>query len=265
MTPRISNLSIYNNNIDIEYQWIGEARRGNPLMVFLHEGLGSISAWRDYPQLLCEAGPFRGLVYSRYGYGRSTPRREPFPPDYLDREAREGLPSFLEAVGAGAEKPWLFGHSDGASIALLYAARFPDRVAGVIALAPHIFIEDVTIAGLTQARASYQAGELKQRLARHHADTDSAFWGWNDTWLHPATRGWNIEYMLPTIRCPVLAIQGAEDEYATMAQLDRLKLFVPQTDLLKLASCGHAPHRDQARVVTMAVVDFVANAATTAA
>jgi pimeloyl-ACP methyl ester carboxylesterase len=233
-------------------------------MVFLHEGLGSVSAWRDFPQHLCDAGLYRGLVYSRYGYGRSTPRREPFPPDYLDREAREGLPAFLQAVGAGvesgAEKPWFFGHSDGASIALLYAARFPDRVAGVIALAPHIFIEDVTIAGLTQARTSYQTGELKQRLARHHVDTDSAFWGWNDNWLHPAARGWNIEYMLPTIRCPVLAIQGVEDEYATMAQLDRLKLFVPQTDLLKLASCGHAPHRDQARVVTMAVVDFVANA-----
>ncbi len=231
-------------------------------MVFLHEGLGSLSAWRDFPQHLCAAGGYRGLVYSRYGYGRSTPRpaSDPLPPDYLDREARDGLPAFLAAVGAGTARPWLFGHSDGASIALLYAARFPDRVAGVIALAPHIFIEDVTIAGLTEARLQYRTGDLKARLARHHADPDSAFHGWNDAWLHPAARGWNIEYMLPTIRCPVLAIQGYEDQYATMAQLDRIKQFVPQTELLKLASCGHAPHRDQARVVIMAVVDFVAHA-----
>jgi pimeloyl-ACP methyl ester carboxylesterase len=259
MTTEIINLPLYNNNIDLEYRWIAAARGGDPLMVFLHEGLGSVSTWREYPQQLCEAGSYRGLAYSRYGYGQSTPRREPFPPDYLDREAREGLPAFLQAVGARAEKPWFFGHSDGASIALLYAARFPDRVAGVIALAPHIFIEDVTIAGLSQARAAYQTGDLKARLARHHADTDSAFWGWNDTWLNPATRSWNIEYMLPTVTCPVLAIQGFEDEYATMAQLDQIKRFVPQTDLLKLTSCGHAPHRDQARVVTMAVVDFIAH------
>lgn len=260
MPPESIELSIYNNTISIEYRWVGGPRPDGPLMVFLHEGLGSVSTWRDYPERLCEAGAYRGLVYSRYGYGRSTPRREPFPPDYLDREAREGLPAFLQAVGAGAEKPWLFGHSDGASIALLYAARFPDRIAGVIALAPHIFIEDITIAGLTEARAQYLTGDLKQRLARHHADPDSAFWGWSDTWLHPAARGWNIEYMLPAIRCPVLAIQGFEDDYATMAQLDRIKQFVPQTDLLKLAACGHAPHRDQARVVTMAVVDFIAHA-----
>ena len=255
-------ISIFNKAISLEYQWLGDRRSGGRFMVFLHEGLGSVSMWRDYPQALCAAGSYRGLAYSRYGYGQSTPRprREPFPPDYLDREAREALPAFLEAAGAGAEQPWLFGHSDGASIALIYAARFPDRVAGVIALAPHIFVEHETIAGLELTRTQYLTGDFKQRLARHHADPDSAFWGWNDAWLNPAMRGWNIEHLLPAIRCPILAIQGYEDEYATMAQLDGIKRQAPQTDLLKLAACGHAPHRDQAGAITLAVVDFIANA-----
>lgn len=261
MTVEWIDIDWRGRRVRIEHEWIAPQRTGRPLLLFLHEGLGSLSLWKDFPRELCNAAGCRGLVYSRPGYGRSTPRAhdERWGVDYMHRQADELLPALLEALRV-AEAPWLVGHSDGASIALLYAARFPDRVAGVIALAPHIFIEDVTIAGLTEARLQYRTGDLKARLARHHADPDSAFHGWNDAWLHPAARGWNIEYMLPTIRCPVLAIQGYEDQYATMAQLDRIKQFVPQTELLKLASCGHAPHRDQARVVIMAVVDFVAHA-----
>ena len=143
------------------------------------------------------------------------------------------------------DPPWLFGHSDGASIALLYAAAFPERVAGVVAVAPHVFVEDVSVASIEQARDAYAATDLRQRLARYHDDPDSAFCGWNDIWLDPAFRAWNIEDMLPRIRCPVLAVQGEDDEYGTMAQIDAIARRVPQARLLKLPACGHSPHRDQ--------------------
>jgi pimeloyl-ACP methyl ester carboxylesterase len=245
----------------LEYRRVGTADPTAPMLVFLHEGLGSASMWRDFPARLCEAGGWRGLVYSRPGYGRSTPRAhgERWTPDYMHRQAREVLPQFLAAAGvdAAADPPWLFGHSDGASIALIYAATFPLALAGLVVLAPHIFVEDLSVHSIEQARHAYRGAELRRRLARHHEDVDSAFWGWNDAWLDPAFRHWNIEALLAAIRVPVLAVQGQNDEYGTMAQVDGLAAKVPQAEVLRLDDCAHSPHRDRPEAVLRATIDFI--------
>jgi len=248
--------------VDIEYRWMGPEGRRAPLVVFLHEGLGSVSAWRTFPDELCAAGGFRGLVYSRPGYGRSTPRRlgERWRPDFMHEQARELVPALLGALGVDpeADPPWLLGHSDGGSIALIFAASRPRSVRGLILLAPHIFVENLSVAAIAAARDAYLATSLRGKLARHHADPDSAFWGWNDVWLDPEFRGWSIEAVLPSIRCPVLAVQGREDVYGTLAQVEGIASAVPQTELLVLDACGHAVHRDQPRLLTEAVTKFIA-------
>jgi pimeloyl-ACP methyl ester carboxylesterase len=247
--------------VRLEYHWVGLRDGAAPLIVFLHEGLGSSSMWRRFPTQLCEAGGWRGLVYSRAGYGRSTPRRhgERWTPDYMHVQATEVLPAFLAAVGvdAGREPPWLFGHSDGASIALIYAAACPGALAGLTVLAPHIFVEDLSVRSIEQAKYAYGSTELRSKLARHHDDVDSAFWGWNDIWLDPAFRDWNIEALLPSIRVPVLAVQGRDDEYGTMAQVDGLAARLPGAEVLRLDDCAHSPHRDQPAAVIAATVDFI--------
>jgi pimeloyl-ACP methyl ester carboxylesterase len=231
-----------------------------PLMVFLHEGLGSLAMWKDFPQTLCNALTCRGLVYSRPGYGQSTPRAadEVWGPDFMHRQALEVLPTLLDALHIDAKKQalWLFGHSDGASIALLYAAHFPAQVKGAVVLAPHISVEDIAVQSITQTRAAYLDTDLRQRLAKYHDDPDSAFWGWNRIWLDPAFKTWSIETDLPRITCPVLAVQGQNDEYGTMQQLDGLQHAVPQAELLKLPACGHSPHRDQAALLMTHVQQF---------
>jgi len=224
--------------------------RAGPTLAFLHEGLGSVAGWRGFPRTLCDRLTAPGLVYSRRGYGRSTPLAESRATDYLHREAWDVLPALLERCGV--RRPLLVGHSDGGSIALLFAARF-DPLAIAI-MAPHVFVEDVTIAGIVQARAAWDEGKLKDPLARVHDDPDGAFFSWNDGWLNPAFRLWNIEAELPKIRCPVLAIQGYDDQYGTMEQLDRIARGAPgRTMLLKLADCGHAPQRDQPEAVIKAI------------
>ena len=244
----------------LEYRRVGVGDAVAPLLVFLHEGLGSASMWKDFPARLCATGGYRGLVYSRAGYGRSTPRPhgERWAPQYMHEQARDVLPQFLAAVGidVAVEPPWLFGHSDGASIALIHAATFRDAVAGLVVLAPHIFVEDLSIHSIEQAKYAY-AADLRHRLARHHADVDSAFWGWNDAWLDPAFRHWNIEALLPSIRVPVLAIQGHNDEYGTMAQVDGLAAAVARAEVLKLDDCAHSPHRDRPEAVMQATIDFI--------
>ncbi|KGD89870.1 alpha/beta hydrolase [Achromobacter sp. RTa] len=245
----------------LECLWIDSPRPGAPLLVFLHEGLGSVSMWKDWPRQLCEAAGCRGLVYSRYGYGQSTPRppQEKWPVDFMHGQAREVLPALLRALGVDArqDKPVLFGHSDGGSIALLYAAMHPDAVSGIVVAAPHILIEDVTVSSIEEARRAYQETDLRARLGRHHADADSAFWGWNDVWLDPAFRAWNIEEYLPRIACPVLAIQGVDDEYGTLAQIRGIRRLAPQTELLEISDCRHSPHKDQPARVIQAVAAFV--------
>ncbi len=268
--------------VSIEYRWLGPQGRAAPLMVFLHEGLGSVSMWRDFPSQLCQTLGCRGLVYSRPGYGQSTPRpaQERWSPDFMHRQALEVLPTFLDAVGV-SQPVWLFGHSDGGSIALIYAARHSSPkalgsygnapsaslvgaqpsgqsivprappVAGTIVMAPHILVEDQSIRSIEQARQAYINTDLPDRLARHHADPDSAFWGWNDIWLNPAFRSWSLEEEMVSIACPLLAAQGLDDEYGTLEQIRGIRHRVPQAELLELADCGHWPHRDQpARLIT---------------
>jgi pimeloyl-ACP methyl ester carboxylesterase len=241
--------------LEIEHEWVGAPRGAAPVVVFLHEGLGSLSMWKDFPREFCKAHGFTGFVFSRYGYGGSTakPSEERWAPDFMHRQADEVLPALLEH--AGIERPWLFGHSDGGSIALLHAARHP--VAGVVAVAPHLFVEDVSIASIEKARDAYEAADLRARLARHHADPESAFRGWNDVWLSPAFRRWNIEAEIATIACPILAVQGEGDEYGTLAQIDAIAARLPKTRLLVIADCGHSPHRDQPEILSREAGRFI--------
>jgi pimeloyl-ACP methyl ester carboxylesterase len=261
MNPSRIEVTVRGQRVLIEHAWIAPERREAPLVVFLHEGLGSLSMWRDYPVRLCAAAGVRGLVYSRPGYGRSTPRAagSAWTPRFMHEQAHDLLPAFLQAVGVDTERepPWLFGHSDGGSIALLHAAAFPARTAGVIALAPHIVVEALSVASIARAREAYLHTDLRARLARHHDDPDSAFWGWNDIWLHPEFRAWSIQAELAAITCPVLAVQGLGDEYGTLEQIRGIARRVPHTALLELPACGHSPHRDQPEALTQAALAFL--------
>jgi pimeloyl-ACP methyl ester carboxylesterase len=253
--PEFANLSWRGAPLRLEYQWVGVPDSPHPTVVFLHEGLGSIALWKDFPEQFCRAGGLRGLVFSRYGYGRSTPRPhdERWPIDFMHRQAWEVLPALFAELDI--ERPWLFGHSDGGSIALLHAARCP--VSGVVVAAPHTIVEDISVASIAAAREAYLAGGLRERLARYHDDIDSAFWGWNDAWLDPAFRAWDIREHLPDIRVPVLAIQGEDDEYGTLEQIYGIGRLAPQTRLLVLPQCGHSPHRDQSERLIHEATQFM--------
>lgn len=249
------NIDWQGRAVRIEHQWLNANLAEAPLLVFLHEGLGSLAMWRDFPQQLCNALGVRGLVYSRPGYGQSTPRDadERWAPDFMHRQANEVLPALLQALNV-TQAPWLLGHSDGGSIALLYASRH--RTAGVMVMAPHIRVEEVSVQSIAKAKAAYENTDLRERLSRYHADVDSAFWGWNRIWLAPEFRNWSIETELSTLTCPVLAIQGIQDEYGTLAQIRDIQRHVAHTQLLELADCGHAPHRDQPQALTQACLTF---------
>ena len=243
--------------VRIEHRFV-DGPAGAPLMVFLHEGLGSVAMWKDFPDRLCAACGLRGLVYSRPGYGRSTPRApgRPLAPDFMHRQATEVLPALLAALGIAAPT-LLFGHSDGGSIALLYAARVPQAVQAVVVMAPHIMVEPLSLDSIPAARTAWQQTDLPQRLGRYHDDPDGAFRGWNDIWLHPDFAHWSIADELPAITAPVLAIQGVDDEYGTLAQIEGIAQRLPATRLLALPACGHSPHRDQPQAVIDAVADAV--------
>jgi len=248
--------------VSIEYQWLGAA--AGPLLIFLHEGLGSLAMWKDFPARLCAAAGCRGLLYSRPGAGRSTPRAagERWAPDYLHRQACAVLPAVLAALEVDSERdpPWLLGHSDGGSIALIYAARHPRRVAGLILMSPHILVEDLSIRSIEQARAAYldsEVSEFRHKLGRYHDDPDSAFWGWNDIWLAPEFRDWSIEDEISAIDCPLLALQGLDDEYGTLEQVHGIRRRLPWTRVVELADCGHSPHRDQPQALIAQVVNFL--------
>ena len=249
--------------IDIEFAWVGPEVEQGPVFVFLHEGLGSVAMWKDFPDRLCKALGVRGFVYSRPGYGRSTPRpkHESWNDDFMHQQAREVLPAVLIAAGIDPQKDplWLFGHSDGGSISLIYAASFPQRVSGLVVLAPHIMVEDLTITSIEEARRAYQVTDLPQKLGRYHEDPDSAFWGWNDIWLKPSFRQWTIESLLLGITCPLLAVQGMDDQYGTMAQIHGIKDALPNTQLFEMPQCGHSPHRDQPAQLIMSVTSFFTN------
>jgi pimeloyl-ACP methyl ester carboxylesterase len=233
----------------LEYETIP----GHPVIVFLHEGLGSIAMWKNFPSRLAQAANCGALIYSRQGYGHSEPQRTPRTPDYMHQEAQSTLPGLLEKLNI--HRPILFGHSDGASIALIHAATHPIR--GTIVLAPHLFVEEVSLEGIRELQRNYNSGHLKKPLARYHADPDTTFRGWSDIWLHPDFRSWNIENLLPKITSPVLAIQGVDDQYGTMQHLDRIAAQAPDAQLLKLVNCRHSPHLDQPDAVIEASARFI--------
>jgi pimeloyl-ACP methyl ester carboxylesterase len=246
--------------LSLEYALIGPEKPPDdaPVLVFLHDGLGCVALWRGFPAALCARLRWRGLVYSRFACGASTPRPldEPFPSDYLEREALEVLPALLRALGI--ERPWLLGHSDGGSIALIAAGSDAARYAGLVTIAPHYCVEDICLKGIESARIAYEQGDLRGRLAKYHRDADSVFYGWCNAWLDPRRRDWSIECLLENIACPSLAIQGAQDEYATLDQIEAIWRHASHTELLEIDGCGHFPFRHATGAVTDAIVDFAA-------
>lgn len=228
-----------------------------PTLVFLHEGLGSILHWRDVPRQLAEATGLPALVYDRWGFGRSEPLRLPRPDDYLEREATEALPDLLAACGIG--RHILVGHSDGGTIALLRAAQQPAGLLGVVTEAAHVFVEDCTIAGIENAVTAWRETDLPRRLARYHGDkAETVFRGWAETWLRPSFRNWRMVHRLPAIRGPCLVIQGNDDEYGTLAQVETIASSIAgPTEVLLVPDCGHSPHLEARDIVLPAIARFV--------
>jgi len=231
-----------------------------PTIVMLHEGLGSVSHWKDFPSRLADDTGAAVFVYSRYGHGGSDCLQEPRSVSYMHHEAQIVLPEILRK--ARIRRPVLLGHSDGASISIIYAGTFPDSLAGLILEAPHVFVEDISVASIAESREAYRKTDLPQRLARHHANADSLFWGWNNIWLDPTFRNWNIESFLDHIRCPVLVIQGAQDQYGTTKQVNAIQTKIPSASATILDNCRHAPHRDQSDSTLLAMRHFLSTTMT---
>jgi len=223
-------------------------------LVLLHEGLGSVGLWRGFPRALAEATGRRVVASSRFGHGRSSPAPAPRTPAMFAEEALGVLPELLGQLDAA--EPLLVGHSDGASIALVHAAEQP--VTGLVLLAPHVVVEEVTLEGIRATRRAFLEGDLRARLARHHDDPDAAFWGWCEVWLDPAFRAWSIEAQAARVRAPTLLIQGADDPYATLDQLDRIEARVRGPVERLVVPGGHSPHLEQAGVVLPAIARFAA-------
>jgi pimeloyl-ACP methyl ester carboxylesterase len=259
LTAQIHGARILVNvaGLRLEYRRIPPRTAGGPTLVLLHEGLGCVGLWKHFPERLAALTGCSVFLWSRASFGRSDPISLPRPLDYLEREVPL-VPEVLKA--AGIDRAVLIGHSDGGTIALLYAASDLDgRVEGVVTMAAHVFVEDVTIKGIQEAERSWTRGEMRRRLARWHgANVESAFHGWCDTWLDPGFRDWNIERSLPAVRVPVLAIQGAEDQYGTPAQVEAITSQVSgPAEALLLPGAGHAPHVDQPEAVLAAISRFV--------
>jgi pimeloyl-ACP methyl ester carboxylesterase len=245
------------NNRRIEAEWHGAPPEKAPTLVLLHEGLGCLAMWRDFPRRLAERTGYGVLVYSRFGYGKSDPAPLPRPLSYMHDEALEVLPHVLDQ--AGVRKAILVGHSDGASIAAIYAGGRQDfRVRGLVLMAPHFFVEDYGLKSIAASRQAYEDGDLRARLARYHGDNvDNAFWGWFHAWLDPAFRAWRIDDYVAHIRVPILIIQGADDQYGTPAQiaLAQEEAYCP-VEVVLLERCRHSPHVDQPQATLNAVADF---------
>lgn len=240
----------------LEYERVlpqSEARAASPVLL-LHEGLGSVALWKDFPRQMADATGCTVFVYSRHGYGRSGRLTAPREVGYMHREALEVLPEVLSKLGI--VEPVLVGHSDGASIALIHAARHPVR--GLVAMAPHVFVEDITVSSIASAKTAFETTNLATKLGRYHDDVESTFRGWNDIWLHPAFRGWNIEEYLADIDRPVLLIQGEDDQYGTSAQIEAVARQVSgQVETILLPDCAHSPHVDQTAATLGAIAAFV--------
>jgi pimeloyl-ACP methyl ester carboxylesterase len=234
---------VVGNGHRLEIAWHGPAPNDAPTLVLLHEGLGSVSAWRDFPGKLAHATGCGALVYSRWGYGRSDPVTPPRPLTYMHDEGRTTLPAVLDATGV--REAILVGHSDGGSIAIVHASSGSPRVRALVLEAAHVFCEDVSVTSIARARDEYLHGDLRARLSKHHDDVDGAFWGWNRAWLDPAFRAWNLESFLSGVIAPTFVIQGADDPYGTLAQVDAIERGVRgEVERWIVARCGHAPHRE---------------------
>lgn len=255
MSPKIEHVTATGHRL--EYYWTRPREAGEPVLVFLHEGLGSAGLWRDFPAQLAERTGLPALVYSRYGYGGSDVLEGKRAVTYMHREALEALPELREALGL--DDVILVGHSDGGSISLIHAGADKWPVRGLMLMAPHVFVEDITIAGIEDAKVAYESTDLPARIGRRHTDGDVTFWGWNDIWLNPAFRDWNIEEHLPSVTAPVLVLQGEGDEYGSGAQLDAIAAQVGgPIETLLIPDCRHSPQRDQPEAVLDAMAGFVA-------
>lgn len=249
------------DGVDLELTRIPSAKAsvaGAPIVI-LHEGLGSVAMWRDWPAQLCAATGRAGLVYSRQGYGQSEGLHDVrdtqrLAPDYMHREALDVLPRLLNALGIS--KPVLLGHSDGGSIALIHASAHP--VSACVVMAPHVMVEEVSLRAIEQAREAFTAGDLCQRLSRFHADVEGAFWQWNNVWLSGAFRSFDIRHLCRQITAPILAIQGTGDPYGTLRQIDEVAPTAGHFETSVLHSCGHSPHRDQPEATTARIAQFLA-------
>ena len=232
-------------------------RSGRPTLIFLHEGLGTIAVWNDVPDALCRATGCPGVIYERAGYGASDPRPLPWPADVFEQEAALILPALLDTLNV--DRPVLIGHSDGGTIALLYAAAFPERVCAVITLAAHVMLDELTFAGVCALKRGWGEGELRSQLERIHGPgAETLFRGWSGFWLDPARREWSIVDRLPRINCPVLAIQGADDEYGLPAQLDAIANGVAgPAERMLVPKCAHDPHHQARDIVLERVASFM--------
>ena len=242
----------------LEYVDIPAHQVDRPPLVFLHEGLGSVAMWRDFPAKVAAATGCRTVIYSRYGFGRSSPRRAPYTPRFMHEEALHICPALRAALGI--ERPVLVGHSTGASMALIHAGDRRCDVRGVVAMAPLVFVEEFNLESIRTAKTVYETTGMREKLARYHDDVDSVFWGWRDIWLDPDFRSWSIDRDLAGVRCPILAILGEDDEYCTPAQvaaLEKNAVNARSFDFIKLADCRHSPHRDQPKVVLDAIRRFI--------
>jgi pimeloyl-ACP methyl ester carboxylesterase len=236
----------------IDQQWIGTP--GPRALVFLHEGLGSIAQWRDTPAELARLTGLPALVYSRQGYGHSSPVAVPRPLTYMHDEATK-IPH--------VDDPILVGHSDGASIAIIAAGEGLVKPRALVLIAPHVFVEELSVASIARAADAYRTGDLRAKLARHHADADGVFWGWNRAWLDPGFRSWNLEGYLPRITAPALVVQGERDEYGTRAQVDAIgRRLAGPVEVAMIPGAGHAPFRDAPAIVHARVAGFVARVLT---
>ena len=232
------------------------ASEQNATIVMIHEGLGSISMWRDFPEQLAQRTGCNVVLYSRYGHGKSQRLGEKRSVDFMHHEAKVVLPQVLECLQI--RRPIVLGHSDGGSIALIYAGTYPDAVRALILEAPHVFVESFGLRSIERIGELYKTSQLPASLRRYHDNPDEMFWAWTEIWLSPEFRSWNIEECLGSIACPVLVIQGEQDEYGTVAHVEAIKARVLQTQSLLLSSCGHAPHREQAAATLDAMSNFMA-------
>lgn len=255
-------MTVQIDGLEIEVaSWKAGGDTSKPSILLLHEGLGSVSAWGDFPQALADVTGCNTIAYSRAGYGRSTVDREPFGVDYMHREAETVLPHLLDRLGL--KSAFLFGHSDGGSIALIFAARFPERVSALVLEAPHVFVEPLTVESIAKIAAAYPNDTRLQRgLGRHHSAPDVAFMRWSSIWLDVAFREWDITALLPRVRAPLLVFQGKDDEYGTRSQLEAIASAVPFAQTALLERCAHAPHRDARDAVLDRTSDFLARVVT---